>query len=216
MRSGFAAIEHAVVGLRFEDQKTGQRGEKLERIEGFQLLQRRDAIRNVEHAALLLVVGEVFFGPSIQVVAGNKVAAFELRKVGHGGKQIVIAHNEDFVGWAFGGIYGREQDARRIVALSGFPSAQIFKMEEGFELVMKGGDFRGSYARRERQNQLMALNLGRGKSGVARGLELQGPEQTAEIGKGRDGQQRGSEAQNVSDEPSEECFGGHCSRLLSP
>src|SRR5258708_11922420 len=62
----------------------------------------------------------------------------------------------------------------------------------------------------------MASNLGRGKSGVARGLQLQSPEQTAKIGKGRDGQQRGSETRNISDEPSEECSDGHGSRLPSP
>ena len=139
-------------------------------------MQRGDAIRNVEHVALLLVVGKVFLRPGIQVVAGNEVAALELREVGHGGEQIVIAHNEDFVGWTGGGIDGSEQDARRIIASPGFPSTQIFKMEEGFELVVESSDFRGGYARRERQNQAMALNLGRGKSGVTRGRQVQSPE----------------------------------------
>src|SRR5207244_8160230 len=56
--SGIAPCEHAVVGLRLEDEKLGERGEKLKRIEGFQPLLGGDSIRNVEHMALLLVVSK--------------------------------------------------------------------------------------------------------------------------------------------------------------
>src|SRR5712692_10939205 len=69
--SGIAAAEHAVVGLRLEEEKSGQRGEKLKRIERFQLLFRGDAIGNVEHVALQLIVGKIFFSPSNQVVVGD-------------------------------------------------------------------------------------------------------------------------------------------------
>ncbi len=132
--------------MRLEDEKSGQRGEKLKRIEGFQLLLRRDAIGNVEHVALLLVVGKVLLRPCIQVVVGDEVSAFELSKVRDGGEKIIVADHEDFVGRPGSGIDGSQQDTRGITTVPGFTPAEIFKIEEGFELVMESGDFRGNYA----------------------------------------------------------------------
>jgi hypothetical protein len=162
-------IEHAVVGLRFENEKPGQRGDKLKRFESLQLLVRGEAIGNVEHVALLLVIGKVVFGPGDQIIVSDQVAAFELSQIWHGGEQVVVADDEDFVGRAGGRIRGGQEDAGGVTANSGFAAAQIFKMQEGFELIVESGDFRGGYTRRERQNQPTALNLRRGKSGVGGG-----------------------------------------------
>src|SRR6266403_1900547 len=186
--SGIAPLEHAVVGLRLEDEKPGERGEKLKRIERFQLLLRGEAIGDVEHVALPPVVGKVLLSPRIQVVAGDQVAAFELCKVRDGGEEIVVADNEDFVGRTGGGIDGSQKDTRCVTAVAGFTTAQIFKMEEGFELVVESGDFRGGYAGRKRQDYSIALNLGRGKSGVSRGMQVQGPEAIIGVGAGGESQ----------------------------
>ena len=126
--------------------------------------------------ALPLVVGKVLLSPGIQFVVGDQVAAFKLCKVRDGGEEIVVADNEDFVRGTSGGINGSQQDTRGVTAVLGLTAAQIFKMEEGFELVVESGDFRGGYAACKRQDQPVDLDLGRGKSGVARGLQLQSPE----------------------------------------
>src|SRR5947207_10524413 len=47
--SCIAPREYAIIRLRLEDQELGQRGEKLEGAEGFQLLLRGDAVRDIEH-----------------------------------------------------------------------------------------------------------------------------------------------------------------------
>src|SRR5229473_252382 len=114
--SGVGSFHYAVIGLRLENKKPGQRGEKLKRAEGFEFLLGGDTIGNVERVALLLVVGKVLFRPGIQLVAGDQIAAFELSKVRDGGEQIVVADNEDFVGRTCDGIDGRQQDARGVIS----------------------------------------------------------------------------------------------------
>jgi len=109
-------------------------------------------------------------------------------------EQIVVADNENFVGRAGGRIEGRQQDARGVIAAAGFAAAQIFKMEEGLELVVKSGDFSGGDAGRKRQNELVALDFRRGKNGVSRGLQVQRPEAIVSVGAGGESQQRSREA----------------------
>ncbi len=80
-------------------------------------------------------------------------------------------------------------------------------MEEGFELVVKSGDFRGGDAGCERQNELVPLDFRCRKSGVSRSLQVEGPEAVVGVGAGRECQQRSREAQKISDEPSKESSG---------
>ena len=199
-RSCITPRENAIVRLRLENQKLGQRREKLEGAERFQLLLCGNAVGNIERVALLLVVGKVLLGPRIQVVMLDQVAALELRKARDGGEQIVVADDENLVGRTLGGIEGGQQDARGIVAIAGFAAAQILKMQEGFELVVKRGDFGGGYAGRKRQSQPVALEFGRRKSGISRGFQVQRPEAVVGVGAGRERQQRSGEAEEVSDD----------------
>jgi len=92
--------------LRLEDQELGQRGEKLEGAESFQLLLRRDAVRDIEHVALLLEIVKVLLRPRIQIVMLDQVAAFELGKARDSGEQVVVTDDEDLVDWPLGGIEG--------------------------------------------------------------------------------------------------------------
>ena len=134
------------------------------------------------------MVGKVLLGPGIQSVVGDQVAAIQLCKARDGGDEIVVADNEAFVRWTSCGINGSQQDTRGVTAVLGLTAAQIFKMEEGFELVVESGDFRGGYAACKRQDQPVDLDLGRGKSGVSRGMQVQGPEAIGGIGAGRKSQ----------------------------
>src|SRR5258707_254749 len=102
---------------------------KLKRIEGFQLVLRGEDIRNGGQVGLPPVVGKVLLRPRIQVVVGDQIAAFQLRKMRDGGEEIVVADNEDFVGRTGGGIDGSQQDTRGVTAVPGLTTAQIFKME---------------------------------------------------------------------------------------
>ena len=58
-----APRENTIVGLGLENQKLGQGGEKLEGAERFQLLLRGDAVRDIEHVALLLEIVKVLLRP---------------------------------------------------------------------------------------------------------------------------------------------------------
>jgi len=93
-RSGVGSFHHAVIGLRLEDKKPGQRREKLKRAERFELLLGGDTVGNVKRVALLLVVGKVLFCPGIQVIAGDEVAAFEVSEARTVVSKFVVADNE--------------------------------------------------------------------------------------------------------------------------
>ena len=101
-----APRENAIIRLRLEDQELGQRGEKLEGAERFQLLLRGDAVRDIEHVALLLEIVKVLLRPRIQIVMLDQVAAFELGKARDSGEQVVVTDDEDLVDWPLGGIEG--------------------------------------------------------------------------------------------------------------
>ncbi len=149
----------------------------------------------------------------------DKVAAFELPQLGDGSEQIVVSDDEDFVGRTLGAVEGGQKNARCVVAFAGFAATQVFKAQKSFELVVEGGDFRGSHSGRKRQDQPVALDRGRGEGGISGSLQVERPEAIVGVGAGSEGRKSGHQAKEVSDELSEEFpdrhGSRHGSRLLS-
>ena len=101
------------------------------------------------------------------------------------------------------------------MAFARFTATQVFKAQKSFELVVEGGDFRGSHPGRKRQDQPVALDRGRGEGGIPGSLQVERPEAIVGVGAGGEGRKSGHQAKEVSDELSEKLPDRHGSRLLS-
>jgi len=74
-----------------------------------------------------------------------------------GGELIVFDEEENFVVRVFAGAADGKKDVGGVAWIA---TAEILEAEEGFELVVEGGDFRRSYFVRNRKDDAAILELG--------------------------------------------------------
>src|SRR5258707_1090184 len=110
--------------------------------------------------------------------------AFHFAEARDGCEQIVFDDDENLVRRAACRMSAREQYLRGAVS---FPAAQIFKMQEGFELIVECGYFRGSDIRRKRQNQPIPFHCEGGETRLQRDAELPWPDAIADQDTGHEG-----------------------------
>ena len=156
LRRARALADDAPVGLRFENKKIRESGQKLKGRKRFQFLLGWNVVGVLEHAALLLRESEILPCPGDEFVVRDEAMRFHSIETRDGGELIVFNEHINFVVRALAVVPGDQKDFRGFVRIA---SAQILVAKKGFELVVERSDFRASHFVRERKSDISALEL---------------------------------------------------------
>src|SRR5580658_2812917 len=173
LRPARTLADDAPIRLRFENEKIGERGQKLEGRERFQLLLGRKIVGALEHPALLMREGEILPGPGGEFVVRNEAMKFHAVQARDGGELVIFNEQKNLVIRALAAVACGQKDFRSIVRI---PPAQVFVAQKGLELVVEGCDFGASHLVRERKRNVSPPDLRRNMSMARRGVHLARPE----------------------------------------
>ena len=206
---GIAVVHHAIVGLRLEDQELRQLRKHLGRADRFELLVRRHIVCHVEHVALLLVIVVFLLRPGLEFIMRDEVASLQAGNLWHGGKQIVIGHQENLVLRPLLRVCGRQVHVGGVATLASFAPAQILKTQKGFELVVKCRDFHRRNFQAERNNQPVVLHDSHRHPRMRGSRQVQGPEAIVGVPAGSKSEKSGGQAKRVAEQFFEETLKRH-------